>query len=79
MNKIPPAALTNKIARSAASQMAEHDHAKKGKKHKVIACGSGSTFKEILRNMSVGAGDLYCGIDLSASNDMTADVVIKGK
>lgn len=79
MNKIPPAALTNEIARSAAAQMAEYDHAEKMKK-----CGKRPDItnfiprriaEKILRDTLAEMQSIGC--DLSSAADMTGCIIIK--
>lgn len=61
MNKIPPAALTNEIAKSAAVQMSEYDYAQKKKRRRtdfVIAeVVPVSIVKEIVKHIPIGAGE----------------------
>lgn len=79
MNKIPPAALTNEIAKSAAAQMAEYNYAEKvkkcGKRPDITACVPKKIAEKAVRDIS--AETVFIGIDLSSSPNMTGYIDIK--
>lgn len=79
MNRIPPAALTNEISKSAAAQMAEHDYTEKikncGGHLDITACVPKKIAEKAIRDIPAGA--VFVGVDLSSASDMTDYIDIK--
>lgn len=79
MNKIPPAALTNEIAKSAAAQMTEYNYTEKMKK-----CGNRPDITAFVPQkivektvQDISTKTVFIGVDFSSSPDMTGYIDIK--